>query len=366
VRYFASLDGIRCASIVGVIWHHTDASRVSAAISRLGFLGVDMFFVLSGFLIVTLLLRERASTGAVSLRRFYARRALRIFPVYYGLLLALVLAYGLLRPKSENAATFFLLLPFYLTYTSNWIVPQAANLGPLWSLAAEEQFYVAWPAVEKVLRRTWLYVLLAAVILANQLINFGLLDPLFHAIYHGGETDLPMLDATFTPIALGVCLAHALNHRRAFGVIYRALRGHYSPLVCLASLLLVMHGSPADISGWPRLTLQLLMALFLASCVVREPHCLRGVLTWYPVRRLGTISYGMYLYHMWTRHVVLGLLALGSGSPPGVFFLMCLLLTALVAELSYRGMEAPILRIKERFTWRRGGAAMENTTSRSS
>src|SRR5436189_6393893 len=70
---FAALDGIRACSILAVIWHHTAAGLGAVPISSNGFLGVDMFFVLSGFLIVTLILRERDGTGAISLRRFYAR-----------------------------------------------------------------------------------------------------------------------------------------------------------------------------------------------------------------------------------------------------------------------------------------------------
>lgn len=84
-RTFGSLDGLRAISIIGVVWHHTGADTGLRGMTR-GFLGVDLFFVISGFLIVSLLLRERRRTGAISLRAFYARRLLRIFPLYYGVL----------------------------------------------------------------------------------------------------------------------------------------------------------------------------------------------------------------------------------------------------------------------------------------
>lgn len=91
-RTFSSLDGLRCLSILAVVWHHTGAASGSwrGALAK-GFLGVDLFFAISGFLIVTLLLRERDRNGKLALGRFYARRALRIFPPYYGLLLALTI-----------------------------------------------------------------------------------------------------------------------------------------------------------------------------------------------------------------------------------------------------------------------------------
>src|SRR5882672_6045500 len=85
-KYFPLLDGLRAVSIVGVVWHHAGgALHFSGPLSR-GYHGVSLFFVISGFLITTLLLRERSRTGAISLRKFYLRRALRIFPLYYAVL----------------------------------------------------------------------------------------------------------------------------------------------------------------------------------------------------------------------------------------------------------------------------------------
>ena len=104
-RYFSSLDAFRCGSILAVVWHHTSrASRGSR--SDRGFLGVDMFFVISGFLIVTLLLRERDRAGAIALGRFYARRALRIFPIYYGMLAALTVFYLFVKPGTPEQRFF--------------------------------------------------------------------------------------------------------------------------------------------------------------------------------------------------------------------------------------------------------------------
>jgi peptidoglycan/LPS O-acetylase OafA/YrhL len=80
-KHFASLDGVRCCCILAVIWHHCPHPPSPANVLERGFLGVDMFFVLSGFLIVTLLLRERDRSGRINLKNFYVRRTLRIFPI---------------------------------------------------------------------------------------------------------------------------------------------------------------------------------------------------------------------------------------------------------------------------------------------
>ena len=136
-RTFGSLDGIRAGSILAVIWHHaTPRGAFSLAGLDRGYLGVDMFFVLSGFLIVTLLLREKDRNGSVSLKNFYARRTLRIFPVYYAVLACLTVLY-LWKPDAGSAGAFFAELPYYATYTSNWIEPTVLALT--WSLAGHVQ-----------------------------------------------------------------------------------------------------------------------------------------------------------------------------------------------------------------------------------
>jgi peptidoglycan/LPS O-acetylase OafA/YrhL len=109
--YFNSLDGLRSLCILAVIWHHQLEYAPGIPLGRLGFLGVDMFFVLSGFLITTLLLRERDRRSDVSLRAFYLRRSLRIFPVYYALLAALTVFY-MVRPNGNSAAGFIQDLPY--------------------------------------------------------------------------------------------------------------------------------------------------------------------------------------------------------------------------------------------------------------
>src|SRR5262245_23572181 len=136
-RHFGSLDGIRALSILAVIWHHTDHSWVARDWAGRGFLGVDMFFVLSGFLIVTLLLREKDRTGRISIRDFYVRRTLRIFPIYYGLIFALTAIYSALKPHDPDTEVLLAKLPYYLFYLCNFLAVHAHNLGITWSLATE-------------------------------------------------------------------------------------------------------------------------------------------------------------------------------------------------------------------------------------
>jgi peptidoglycan/LPS O-acetylase OafA/YrhL len=344
---------VRCVAIFAVLWHHTDipfADKLPRFFAR-GFLGVDLFFVLSGFLIVTLLLREKNRSGRISLRKFYMRRTLRIFPPYYGLLALLSVVYIVL-PGLNTSASFFDCLPFYLTYTSNWSLRQAANLGIMWSLAAEEQFYVAWPAVEKYLRAGQVYLVLAVVVLINQLINFGVLDGVLAWLYGLDRAPpLPILDSTFTPIALGVVVAHVLDHPQGFAAAARWLGQRNSAVMLLLLLLSLVAWLPADLSGWPRLSLHVVMAAWLTSLVVREDNGMRVVMTARPVAFVGAISYGMYLYHLWVFHVVGTVCRRLDLTSALLVFALEVAATVAVAAISYQFYERKFLKLKDHFNW---------------
>lgn len=345
-RTFGSLDGVRAWSVLAVIWHHAVPYDPAAfPLQNRGFLGVDMFFVLSGFLIVTLLLRERDRHGTISLKKFYARRTLRIFPVYYAMLAAFAALY-LLKPGAGSAATYWAELPYYLTYTSNWIM---AGVIPIaWSLAAEEQFYLLWPPIERFLRGLVLPALVI-VIGVSQAVNFGLFDPMFEAWFGASAAELPILQATFTPIALGVGLAHLLHRPAAYARLARALAHPAAAPLALAAVLATCSWPAEDLAGWPRLAIQLALVALLASLVVREDHALRPLFHPRPLRRLGQISYGMYLFHLYLCLACEKLLAKAELDFGPVIFLVATLATAVVAELSFRFFESPILRFKRRF-----------------
>ena len=142
----ASLDGLRAVSIVLVVMEHLHRTNgfpqggFDNFAGDYGRLGVTIFFVISGFLITTLLLREEDKAGRVSLWRFYARRALRIIPAFLMFMFAIVAAERLgwvqLNPGDLTAS---------FTYTVNYKPDRSWDIGHLWSLSVEEQFYLLWP-----------------------------------------------------------------------------------------------------------------------------------------------------------------------------------------------------------------------------
>lgn len=333
-RNFGSLDGLRAFSILAVLWHHAGTSSPNFLITSRGFLGVDLFFVISGFLIITLLLRDRDRAGAISLRDFYIRRVLRIFPAYY-LMLLIVGAWILLRPESVAATAARSDLPYAALFLTNLMVAHSI-LYPTWSLSVEEQFYILMPALENYAGRVLPFLIPFA---------YGLvcLPPLgfFSAV------PLPSFfrETTFGPILLGVALAHALNGPRGFGFVFRLLGWRLSPFVAMALVLILACNPAEDISGWPRIAIHWAMLALVASCILREDNALAPALKCWPVRRLGIVSYGIYLYHL----IVMGVVVKVTGTFGGVSFLFTTIGTWAAAELSFRFFETPFLSLRRRF-----------------
>lgn len=343
-RFFGSPDGWRCMSILGVVWHHCHGRLEVGNVGRFGYLGVAMFFVLSGFLIMTLLLREQATTGRIALPSFYARRSLRIMPLYYGVVV--VTAVFVIAFAGEVAAQAMRRdLPYLLTYTTNWVFV-GSFLAISWSLSAEEQFYLVAPAIQKFARHaTWIFVALAVL---NELIAFRVLDGPLRAIGIG-PMDLFMLRSTgFTPIILGVLLAHTLNSQRGFRVFSRLFGHRVAPFLLAVALLATLELVPWDDQGWIKLVVFLLMTALIGSTVVREDHALAPFLSWRPIARIGVISYGMYLLHLPVQMLV-DVPVQRFGWSDLVRFLLIAAGTMAAAELSYRFYEKPFLKLKRRF-----------------
>ncbi len=336
-RTFGSLDGLRAISILAVVWHHSQAGFHSLPIAYRGFLGVDLFFVISGFLIVTLLLREQRRAGNISLKKFYIRRFLRIFPPYY-LALVVVAIIAFVR-QGEQAHAIRRDLPYALFYVSN-LVPMLSLLSPTWSLSTEEQFYLVVPTLQKLTRRAFPALIGLAYLLVS-LPPFGFFP----------NWKLPEFfrETTFGPILLGVMLALILDHPIGFRWTSQLL-GHWLAPALAGALVLFACNQPADdISGFPRITIHLSLLVFLAACVTHERHVLTPVLRLWPIRRIGAVSYGIYLYHMLARHVARAGMIFAGFDSQFLFFLGNAACAWMLAELSYRFYESRFLALKSRW-----------------
>lgn len=346
VRFFSSLDGLRAVSILAVIWHHTAAAAVPERFAFLhrGNRGVMLFFVISAFLISTLLLRAK-ERNTLHVPRFWARRALRIFPLFYVVLAAYVAVVFLLEHDGTARRGFFENLPAFATFTSNWFV-DLDNARVIfyfaWSLAAEEQFYLCWPWIERYCAKAWPVVVAVVALGVSQAAG------VLFALKASDAFVLKIVASIPAAILLGVILAHLLNSRRGFGWLW-ALAGWRGAAVTAAVLVVGALSVESRLGFFGELLTAFALTLLVSSCVVREDNGLAPLLRVRGVAWIGTVSYGIYLVHMLAVGVVRrGLAACGLESPYGDF-LGGALLSIAVASLSYCTFERFFLRLKDRW-----------------
>ncbi len=340
-KFFPSVDGLRGVSIIAVVWHHAAGHRTG--ILAQGHLGVQLFFAISGFLITTLMLREHDRSGAISLRNFYVRRTLRIFPAYFATSFLYVILVAAIEPHSPAGIQFWDNLPYYLTYTSNWFVDITA--GPrvifyfAWSLATEEQFYLMWPWVVRFARRRYQPVLVMTLLLAaSEIARAGV--PAREMMAQ--PLPIRMLGSIASPICLGCLVAYLLHDPSGYrAALLVAGRRWSAPL---ASALLL--GSVA-VDGTPTLVISLAMTYLVASVVIRPDHAMRTVFDGKVLTYIGKISYGIYLYHMLAINAARRFAV--ASRDPVLVTLVAVPLAVGIATVSYRYFELPLQRLKHRF-----------------
>ncbi len=275
---FDALDGVRFLAIAAVLFQHSPLFGLGQTITPLGlrgFLGVDLFFVISGFLITSLLLRERDRKGRISLRGFYWRRALRILPLYLLVVTAVGGYYTLVKHVPGAAQTW----PFYYLMMMNFITSHISLLAPTWSLAVEEQFYLFWPLLLVLVSRRALFVVIVGFVLAYAV--FASL-PVGQAQWHVGPLTISILKFFFPAMLLGSGLALLLNQRDSFALLWGLLGQRWSAPVFAGLLLLALLFLPVDLRGFPNLIMHLTMTALLGSLVIREDTAFMPVLTFAP------------------------------------------------------------------------------------
>lgn len=333
IKRFESLDGLRAVSILAVIWHHTAPDWVGTTLAQVGAQGVALFFSISGFLITSLLLREKERNSKIDLKAFYIRRSLRIFPLYYGVLFLYIILVALLERNSAAGAAFWNNLIYFATYTSNLFVPLDGRVifYFAWSLAAEEQFYLIWPTV---------LVLTGTLLRANvALVLVFLVCAAGEFVGHAGLSAVPL------PIISGALLAMLLHSPSGFKQLQPLLGQSWSPSAMGLGLALAV-----SLPWVPNYAAAIFFAALVGACTIQVNHCGRAWLAAKPVAYVGSISYGMYMLHMLCKNAILKTLGLVGHETPGLeVFALTVLLSVVVAGLSFRYFESRFLDLKARF-----------------
>ena len=356
-KYLPSIDSLRALAVLAVIIYHVDVNYLPG-----GFLGVDLFFVLSGYLISSLIIKEYKKTGSVNLYNFYIRRARRLLPAVYFMitvgLVVMVLFNEVLLRKSHLDAIFGYI------YSSNWwyifhkldyfdSFGAQSPFKHLWSLAIEEQFYMIFPLLFLLVNRkkkskdgtyklnkNFLYVVLGLIIvsLIAHIILFDINN--ISRIYFGTDTRaFSLLVGVVGAILYPIERLHAkvtLQQNMIYSVV---------SLVSIATLITVMIYT-SEYNTWLYRGGFLLVAVLGLIVIISsgKQHTLMSrLLSFKPVVFIGKISYSLYLWHFLV--LVLTTPVSEIGNPNIYFVILRVILTFVVAIVSYVFVETPIRKL---------------------
>ncbi len=342
--YRPELDGLRALAVAAVMLFHANVSWAKG-----GFLGVDVFFVLSGFLITRLLLEERESSDHIALGNFYLRRILRLFPALVVVCLACAIYAAFWLPHDQLVRTWHDIFAT-ATYHMNWVQalhtqPAFGLLDHAWSLSIEEQFYVVWPLILILAHRMGgvkgvgvvaLVAALASAVLRAVMAHHGVPD---RRLYFGLDTHADGLLlgcglAALTLLAPGLPAAMTRRSTQWVGPVALVAVGLAAATVSLTS---------PDLYRWGYLLFVVVTTVVIADLFAGglTSHLLRHQ----PLVSVGRISYGLYLWH-WPVFLVLNGGRIHWDFVP--LTLLRLTVSGVMAVLSFLLVEDPFLRLKSR------------------
>ena len=356
------LDTLRFFAVLGVLishfWTPQDLPWLFADID-LGWLGVRLFFVLSGFLITGILLDARSLTETSSLsvsyliRQFYVRRFLRIFPIYY-LVIAITLIFNVTLGRELWVWLVSYASNIYITVHNTWM----GVFSHFWSLAVEEQFYLLWPFLILFLPKKWIPAAIIVVILLAPAYRFWAYQTYRLEIspfdFKAGTFTLASLDS----LGLGALLAYAWRNKLMPTPIQKYLTALVLPfglLLYVASLALYHYRiKPSVFFTLNDLAASLVFTWLVGSASLGFKGFKGKFLTFPVFSYLGKISYGIYVYHYFMPLILVSVLSRFGYElhvPSLTNFILSSLFTMIVASLSWHWLELPINNLKRYFQY---------------
>ncbi len=317
-----SIDGLRGFAVLVVFLSHT------LGIPAGGELGVDIFFVMSGYLISTLLLDEKAQTGSINLRLFYWKRCKRLIPAFIAVCF-MYFAISMLFPETAARPNVITMLGLLVTSNIYWAAsnPPVPFLQHTWSLAVEWQFYLAWPLVLLALsavgmRKRGLFVFVFLTVVGVWIARF-----------YGDQL------LRFDGILIGSMIP-LLKDNRVFRQIFNKKRADWYFFIPSLIAIFIMVAQPVNsYLGPTKPIVSVLTAVIISYLIVGEKSSMGVLLDNSFLRYFGRISYGLYLYHF-----PIAALMYVHGMKPVAMLLASICISIPIAELSWRYLELPLMQ----------------------
>ena len=333
--HLPSLDGLRAISIALVFLGHLSGTRrfptLDLGIGDYAHLGVVVFFVISGFLITRLMLLERAKNGDVSLKLFYARRTLRLFPASYTFIACVCLLWlaGIVHLHARD-------IWHAVTYTVNFLPDRGKQIGHLWSLSVEEQFYLLWPCTFVVLgprRAGWA---------AFGVILFGPVARSCNWLFLRGTPyhDLEMFPMVADSLAMGCLLAKLTGWLEVKNWYLQLFRPSVSLALVALVLLINRYMGYTIVSVFGTSVINVGLAVLIHRCVYCSKDLFGKFLNWKPIAFVGVLSYSLYLWQQ--------LFLNRESSAWSCTFPQNLVFAVAAALASYFLLEKPLLNLRRR------------------
>jgi peptidoglycan/LPS O-acetylase OafA/YrhL len=412
LRHFENLDALRFVAFFSVFCLHITSFAlyyngeswyqwIETSLAQNGDLGVNFFFTLSGFLITNLLLQEREDTGKINIGSFYARRFLRIWPLYFILVFVGFVAIPAmmnLAPQYNPFKPEFSLIPFdrigyYFGFLVNFDLVNnsypGGGVAVLWSISVEEQFYIFWPLLIAFIPRKYLIYSLFAVLIGAALFRFMQWNEIVHLFntYQLGNVDVPHPPdvvtrftelqrqasvttrfhtiSIFSDITMGALLAYGLFYSDRVREYFRTLPRKSIVLPYIAAIVLVVIRDETyslqfyRIINWVH-AIEPALFSFIFAFIIGEQHYSQE--SFFKFGRLkllsswGKLSYGLYVWHLVAIWLVFFAFKATNLQPtvdnPWVFLgqiILCFALTLGMSIVSYRFIERPFLKFRNRF-----------------
>lgn len=374
--YFSGLNGLRFFAAIAVVITHVELIKHQSGFSdiwknnklvfELGSLGVIFFFVLSGFLITYLLLQEKKLTQTIAVKKFYLRRILRIWPLYYLIVLLgfLVLPHlhfmdnpYLNRFMGNNYGANFVLYLLFLPNLAFSIFAAVPHIGQTWSIGVEEQFYLLWPLIVKYSKNT-LRVLLTVIgilVVLKMFVLFMCRQLPDSAVLKVIKPFLAMTKMESMAIG-GIGAYYLFNGNERIKLVFNnvVLLGSFAAIVFL------VYFTPQVIQDGMYLVYSVLFLIIILN-VSSNPNCIIKLENkWFRV--LGNISYGIYMYHLIVIAAVFGILKqIGFVINDGfisqfIVYSLTIVFTVIISWISYSYFEKWFLNLKHRFTVIKSGS----------